>query len=321
MAERVSRRLFLGAVASSPLVVGAATGGADTRAAELPKRPLGKTGERVPILGLGTAPAGHRGRREAARFFEYAVECGVTYLDTAPAFAGYGEAQLAVGDVIRGIREQVFVVTKCWEPDGEAALRLLQRNMRELRVDYVDLVYAHSLGSDRMPPERVLAPNGVLAALEKARRDGLIRYVGISGHNRPDRFVRVLNEFPVDVMMTAVNFVIRHVYNFEERVWPVARQKGVGLVAMKVFGGIDRRVPGAKGARARGENLRLALKYAYSLEGLSTAVIGCYDRHELDQVLSWIREGLELTPEEAAYLERRGKALAADWGELYGPVV
>ncbi len=319
MAESVSRRAFLGAAAASPLILAAPDQQGRSPTA-LPTRTLGKTGVRVPILGLGTAPAGHRGRRAAARFFEYAIERGVTYLDTAPAFAGYGEAQLAVGDAVRGAREQVFIVTKCWEPDGEAALRLLKRNMQELRVDYVDLVYAHSLGSDRMDPDRVLAKTGVLAALQKARRDGLIRYIGISGHNRPDRFVRVLNEFPVDVVMTAVNFVIRHVYNFEERVWPVARRCGAGLVAMKVFGGIDRHVPGAKGARARGENLQLALKYAYSLEGLSTAVIGCYDKEELDQVLDWIAAGLELTSEEAAYLERRGKALAADWGDLYGPV-
>jgi uncharacterized protein len=74
--------------------------------------------------------------------------------------------------------------------------------------------------------------------LEKARNDGLTRFLGVSGHNRPWRFLKALEEWDFDVMMNAVSVVSRHIYNFENQVWPVAAAKGLGLLAMKVFGGV-----------------------------------------------------------------------------------
>lgn len=322
----VSRRRFLqvagaGAAASASLVGGRIQGDDQQ---QLPGRVLGKTGVRVPALALGTAPAGHRSRKEASRFYDQAISLGVTYMDTAPEFAGYGVAQVALGDVLKQRRDEVFVVTKCYEPDGEKALALLKQNLAELQTDHADLVYAHSIGADKMGLEQMLAPGGVLAALDKARRDGLCRFVGISGHNRPDKFLKVLDNFDVDVMMTAVNYVVRHVYNFEERVWPVAQRKNVGLVAMKVLGGMylmqtvaeDIR---AKGGRIRGDNVRLALRYAHGLPGLSTVVLGCYDLAELQQAIEWTRDFQPLSSQEEKTLLAQGKELAKQWGEVYGP--
>ena len=101
----------------------------DDVADPIPQRPLGSTGVDVPIIGLGTAPAGFRNREEAATFYELCLDQGVNYLDTAPEFAGYGQAQVALGDVLRTRRDEAFVVTKCWEPDGEKALTLLRQNL------------------------------------------------------------------------------------------------------------------------------------------------------------------------------------------------
>lgn len=238
--REISRRRFLRVTGAGSAVAWA--GGAADRAgddgAALPQRILGKTGVKVPILGLGTAPAGHRARKEAAWLFHEAISAGVTYLDTAPEFAGYGIAQKALGDVLKQRRQEVFVVTKCFEPDGEKALALLKRNLKELQTDQVDLVYAHSIGDAKMDLKTVLGKQGVMPALEKARRDGLCRYIGISGHNRPHKFLKVMEDFDIQVMMNAVNYVIRHVYDFEEQVWPEARRRDIGLVAMKVLGGM-----------------------------------------------------------------------------------
>ena len=96
----------------------------------LPTRLLGKTGERISILGFDTAAAGTRlNLKEAVRLYEEALNLGVTYFDTAPEFAGYGKAQEQLGYLLRERRKEVFLVTKCWEPKGEDALKLLQQNL------------------------------------------------------------------------------------------------------------------------------------------------------------------------------------------------
>lgn len=306
----------------------ASPAGAQDTGEPLPTAVLGKTGESVTRLGLGTAPAGQRPRREATQLFETAIEAGVTFLDTAPDFAGYGIAQKALGDLLKDpeIRKRVFLVTKCYEPDGEKALALLRRNLEELQTDYADLVYAHSIGADKMDLATVLGKGGVMEALEKARADGLCRFVGISGHNRPDKFVRVMDEFDVQVMMNAVNYVARHIYDFEKRVWPKAREQNVGLVAMKVLGGqykteSDRAgKPRAKGGRIRGEYTEPAFRYAMGLPGCQTVVLGCYDVGELNQAIGWTRRFEPLSDEEQQELLAFGSRLAGQWGEVYGPV-
>lgn len=204
----------------------------------LPSRRLGKTGVELPILGFGTAPAGSRlNLRDAVRLYEDAFNQGITYFDTAPEFAGYGKAQEQLGYFLRGRRRDVFLVTKCFEPDGAAALTLLERNLRELQTDYADLVFVHSVGDDKMDPRVVFSKHGTYAALVKAKAEGLTRFIGLSGHSRPGRFKEAIQRFDIDVLLNAVNFVDHFTYNFEDQVWAQAAGLNLGLIAMKVFGG------------------------------------------------------------------------------------
>ena len=317
---RVDRRSFLKSTGAAAAFTGmAAALPADDEAADvIPQRPLGSTGVDVPIIGLGTAPAGFRSRQEAATFYELCLDEGVTYVDTAPEFAGYGQAQVALGDVLKTRRDDAFVVTKCWEPDGEKALALLRKNLSELQTDHADVVYAHSIGSDRMDLSTVLGRNGVMRALEKAQRDGLARFIGITGHNRPEKCLKVLREFDVQVMMNGVSYVSRHIYDFETKVWPEAHEQGVALVAMKVYGGM---VGQRRKSRVVSEDLRHAFRYAQGLPNVATVVLGMRDRRELQQNIAWARDYQPLTEEEYDSLLRRGQELATEWGEVYGPVV
>src|SRR5512134_3971455 len=111
----------------------------------LPQRVLGRTGAKVPVLGLGTAPAGHRPEQEAVAFFHRCLDAGVTHLDTGPQCGGYGNAQPYLGQLLRERRQEVFLATRCCEPDGERALKQLKRSLADLRIDRADLVYAQSL--------------------------------------------------------------------------------------------------------------------------------------------------------------------------------
>ncbi len=318
--DGVSRREFLKAAsagaAASALAAGASP--ADVGNARLPQKDLGKTGVQVPILGLGSAPVGARPRDEAVAFLNECIDAGVTYLDTAPEFAGYGKAQEHLGHVLKDRRDEVFVVTKCFEPDGEKALQLLKKNLKELQIERADLVYAHSIGDEKMNPDTIHAPDGVCAALDKARRDGLVRFVGVSGHNRPAWFLQAIERWHPQVMMNAVSLVARHIYNFENTVWPVASDHGIGLAAMKVFGGATGQGP--KGSRLPDDLKRDALRYALGLPGVSVVVVGMHDSAELKQNLGWLRESKPLSDDELHHLDDRTRQLAQQWGNVYGPV-
>jgi aryl-alcohol dehydrogenase-like predicted oxidoreductase len=317
--QDISRRGFLKIAGAGAALALAPE--ADAATTPLPQRVLGRTRVKVPLVGLGTAPAGFRAEKEAVAFYHRCIDAGVTYIDTAPEFAGYGKAQVYLGQVLKKRRKEVFLVTKCHEPDGEKALKLLRKNLKELQVEQADLVYAHSIGDDKMVPEKIYAANGVCKALEKARRDGLTRFVGVSGHNRPGRFLKALVEWDFDVMMNAVSLVARHVYDFEAKVWPKAATKGVGLVAMKVFGGARAGEKQPKGARLPDELKHAAVRYALGLPHVSLAVLGMHDDEELRQNLEWARAFKPLGKEELMRLDRPTRELARQWGKVYGAVV
>src|SRR6185295_19710918 len=95
----------------------------------LPRRVLGTTGVEVPVLGLGTAPSGHRPEKEAVAFYGRCLDEGVTHLDTGPQCGGYGNAQIYLGQVLEERRREVFLATRCCEADGEMALKQLQQNL------------------------------------------------------------------------------------------------------------------------------------------------------------------------------------------------
>jgi aryl-alcohol dehydrogenase-like predicted oxidoreductase len=316
----LSRREFLKAAGAGAAIALAAGEAAARVKTTLPQKVLGRTKVKVPLVGLGTAPAGFRSRKEAVAFFEQCIDSGVTYLDTAPKFAGYGDAQVYLGEVLKKRRKDVFLVTKCYEPNGEKALKLLKKNLAELKVEQADLVYAHSIGSDLMDPKKIYARDGVCKALEKAKRNGLTRFLGVSGHNRPGRFLKAMEEWDFDVMMNAVSLVTRHIYNFEGKVWPRAAKKGIGLVAMKVFGGsLGEKQPNV--AQLPGDFKQAAVRYALGLPKISVVVLGMYDAKQLKQNLAWIKGYKPLTAEELKALDKPTRELARKWGPLYGQVV
>ncbi len=289
----------------------------------VPTRLLGKTGERISILGFGTAAAGTRlNLRDAVRLYEEALNLGVTYFDTAPEFAGYGHAQKQLGYLLKNRRKEVFLVTKCWEPDGEDALKLLQQNLRELQTDFADLVFVHSVGADKMDPKTVFGRRGCYAAMVKAKANGLARFIGFSGHNRQGRFVDAIKNFKVDVLLNAVNFVDHHTYNFEQEVWPLAAKKQIGLIAMKVFGGQNKKErSGLSHSMMPARYHEMAFRYALSQPGIASAAIGMATRAELHQNIKRAKNFKPITRGEAAKLRAIGKGLSQNWGPHLGPVI
>jgi predicted aldo/keto reductase-like oxidoreductase len=287
----------------------------------LAKRVLGRTKQQVSILGLGTAPVGEGpvGVEDGIRIFSEAIDRGVTYIDTARI---YGNAEEILGHIIPKRRDKLFVVTKVSTHTAADAERSLNESLRRLKIEHLDLVHIHSIGSKNL--DRVLAKDGALEFLLKQKKLGKIRFVGISGHNRPANFVRMLQTDQIDVLMCVMNYADRNIYDFESKVLPEARKRNVGCAAMKVYagikGGFRNHRSGHIGCVTEPARLPQAMSYALDLEGVSVAVVGPYTVEQAIQNVEFARKYTPLSAEQRASLMEYGKKLAPSLRPRYGSV-
>ena len=291
----------------------------------LPQRVLGKTGELVPMLGLGTGPGGiGMADEDAIPLYHRAIDLGVTYIDTAP---GYVNAHRQLGAVLRLRRDEVFLVTKTQVDTADDALRVLEKGLEDLQTDHVDLVYVHHMGGRDV--EKVVSPDGALAGLREAQSRGWTRFVGVTAHNQPWKVVKVLVEADVDVIMVALNPGDLHTYNFQGVVLPLARERNVGVAAMKVYGGAEAmtyQLAEGEGGRPSAMKMQghsdheLAMRYALGLEGVAVAVVGMYTQAELLQNIEWVRRYEPLSTAQHQKAVASGRRLSKAWGAHFGPV-
>jgi len=287
---------------------------------ELPKRVLGRTGVSVTTLTLGTAPAGFtkpHSTKNVVDCVNAAIDLGVNAIDTAPA---YDIAEEGVGLALGSRRKEVFLSTKILADDVAKAEKILANSLRLLKTDCVDLLYFHQAGDRKV--DIALEPDGVLTWLVKQKKAGKTRFVGISGHNRPAKFVGLLESGEVDVLLVIVNFVDRYTYNFDEKVLPVARKHNVGIVAMKAFGGARKgNYPDPKcPPQLDIEHLELAVRHALGVEGVASLEIGAHNVEQVRKNVEMVKRYRPLSAEEKEKAAELGQKLAAQWGPHLGPV-
>jgi len=309
---QLSRRHFSKVIAVSPLAAQAAAGG-------MPLRPLGKIGFRAGILGWGAQHVGQMPAEQAVvdRIVAEALEGGLNYIDTAP---NYGISEDLLGRALKGRRDRVFLSTKIETRSRADAMEQVRNSLRRLRTDHLDCVQFHNLGrQDRFPNiDDVLSKEGAMAALQEAKQQGMTRYIGCTTHSNAPRILRVMNEVEIDALTCVLNFVDRHIYKLEESLLPEARRKNIPVIAMKALGGPKK----PAGARLESpEDFRQALRYVWSLPGVSTAIVGFRSAEELRPGLSAAREFKPLSASEMSALLERGRTLASQWGPSRGPVI
>jgi hypothetical protein len=290
----------------------------------MPMRTLGRTGVKVSTLTLGTAPLGQGPAtiKEGQAVVERALELGVNYIDTAQI---YGNAEAFIAPVMKQHRDRAFLASKVWADEVDTFDKKLTEVFNTLKVDMIDLLHIHSLGGKDV--DKILAKGGVLDYLDKKKEQGVIRFIGISGHNHPMKFKRMIDTGRVDVMMVAMNFADRHTYGFEEKVLPAAREQNTGVACMKVFGGVKATKDSPwtnynhiSPAQMPAVYFRNAVRYALDLPGVATAVIGVHSIEQLEQNVAFVRNHEPLSEAETESLLDHGKKLAADWGPRFGPV-
>ncbi|MEZ4728945.1 MAG: aldo/keto reductase [Caldilineaceae bacterium] len=236
-----------------------------------PARPFGATGVTVPLIGYGTAPLGrdHTTRDQALRCLNHAIDSGITYLDTSP---DYG-SEPHVGAVMRTRRKEVFLATKVNRRSKDGVLDELNESLDRLQTDHVDLIQVHSV-SAWADLEQALAPDGAIAALEEARDQGMARFIGITGHARPEILAHALRNYPFDAVLCALGMADHLVTAPDTFLLPTAQERNTAVIAMKVLG--------------HGEfpHIERSLRYSLGLPGVSLAIIGMDSTEQIDQNVS-----------------------------------
>ncbi|WP_337173255.1 aldo/keto reductase [Paludisphaera sp.] len=246
----LSRRQFIQAAAVGAAVApGLGSGAGAGEAGRLPTRPFGKTGMEVSILGFGSGSRFlmYTEEDEALAALTRALESGITYIDTAHNYGG-GKSEERIGRILPEWRDRVTVATKLAGRTGDEAKRQLELSLERLKTDRLDVVHIHALSG----PEdlaRIEAPDGVLRALYKARDEKIVRAVGISCHAAPATLKTALERHDFDATQMALNAAMARMADarggmkatpmgregFEDLALPVAVEKGLGIIAMKVF--------------------------------------------------------------------------------------
>lgn len=262
-----------------------------------PERPLGKTGVAVPLVGYGTAPLGKEqvSRDRAVRCLNHAIDRGITYLDTSP---DYG-SEPHLGEVMRTRRGEVFLATKVNKRSRRGVLDSLKQSLDRLQTDHVDLIQVHAVNA-WADLEQALAPDGAVSALEEARAQGLTRFIGITGHARPDILAAGLRRYPFDTVLCALGMADRLVTSPETFLLPVAAEKQVGVVAMKTLGhGCFRSVD-------------LALRYALGQREVSVAIVGMDTPEQVDEIVQIATDFRPLEEQEEARLIEEVRPLVVE---------
>lgn len=196
-------------------------------------RRLGKTGHMSSVLTFGAAALGQVSQDEADAAIELAVEHGVNHFDVAPT---YGEAELRLGPWMENHRNTIFLGCKTTERSKAGARESMRRSLERLRVEHFDLFQFHGV-NDLETLNAILGPGGALEAVLEAKEQGLVRYIGITGH-RPFVQVEALNRFPFDTVLFPLNRILtarRNDYSDFSILLDQAKQKDVGMIGIKAI--------------------------------------------------------------------------------------
>jgi len=198
------------------------------------RRSLGRTGQKSTIVALGGAIfIGKPEQKEADAFIKLALDHGVNHIDVAPT---YGDAETQLGKWVREYRKSIFLACKTRNRTRKEAAEELRRSLEHLQTDHFDLYQLHGLDKpDEL--ETALGPDGAIQAIQEAKRQGLVKYIGITSHN-PVNIMKALKRFDFDTVLLPVNCVLKAHSQPENNYEPVlafAKGRGMGVIAMKAI--------------------------------------------------------------------------------------
>ena len=231
------------------------------RTASVPKRPLGRTGVEVSCMGLGGYHLGTAPDQQGAdRIVNEAMDAGINFFDNAWEYHD-GKSEEMLGKALVGKRGKAVVMTKVCTHGRkkDVAMQQLEQSLRRLKTDHIDVWQIHEViyWND---PDMIFASHGAVEALEEAKKQGKVRFVGFTGHKDPRIHLKMLaHNFPFDTVQMPLNCFDATYRSFEKQVLPELNRRGIAPLGMKSFGGSGEML--RKGAVSPVE----ALSYAMSL--------------------------------------------------------
>jgi len=199
----------------------------------LPKRPLGKTGLNVSIIGMGGIVVRDTEPDHARRIVADAIDKGVNYFDVAPL---YGDAEIKLGPALKPFRKDVYLACKTGQRSYAAAAAELKESLKRLETDHFDVYQLHGLDDIEKDVKAALGKDGAIKAFVEAKKAGVIRNIGLSVH-RPSAAIMAMNEFDFDTIMFPVNFRTHFSCNLESEVLAIAKKRNMGIIGIKAIAG------------------------------------------------------------------------------------
>lgn len=253
------------------------------------KRKLGKTGVDMTILGLGgegiLRTFGYE--REAYQLINRAIDCGINYLESARAYAG---SEYYYGTAIKERRKDIFLASKSHARDKNGALAHLRETLDTMKTNYLDLWQVHDVRTEN-EIEEIFGPHGALKTFVEAKKKGIVRFIGVTGHHNPMIIRKCIEAFDFDTVLIPVNPAEPHYRNFLEII-NLAQNKGMGILGMKVyFRGLARKLPNFS-------TMEPFLRFALS-QPITTAVIGCDSIKQLEENVRHAQSFTHITTEES----------------------
>ncbi len=322
---KITRRRFLGSTAAAaasvaaghglfaeeandplPLLEGPAHG--QTHRGDILYRSLGRTGEKVSLIGVGGAHLGAPSEDEAVRIVRAALDRGINFLDNCWDYNG-GRSEERMGKALRdGYRAKAFLMTKIDGRDRATAAKQIDESLARLGTDHLDLLQHHEIlrTSDA---DRVFAPGGAMEAVVAAQKAGKVRFVGFTGHKDPAMHLHMFatadqHGFHFDTVQMPLNVMDAHFRSFARAVVPAATRRGVAVLAMKTMGCGDllksNTVPPVD-----------CLHYAMSLP-VATVITGMDKFEYLDQACEAMRTYQPLDRKQVAALLDKTRVAAAE---------
>ena len=294
--------------------------------AAMPTRNLGKTGYKVGIFSLGGQAAIERPNNfdVAVPIIERALDLGVNYIDTSSIYGGPDRwSEQYVGRVMKTRRSEAFLATKTKERTRDGSMRMIEKSLQLLNTDHVDLWQLHDVGLPE-DVDAIFAKGGAMEALVEMQQQKVVRYLGVTGHYRPEALIDTINRHPFDCILMAMNAADSHIHSFTDKLLPLAVEKQMGIIGMKVPARgrllaswtpppLDQQKHSWEGSaiatRSGVMNMRDAMHFTLT-HPVSTVIIGCDNIAQLEENVHIAREFTPLSHTQMAALNELAAPVA-----------
>jgi len=267
----------------------------------IPKRVFGRTGREVTILGLGGEGVLRSfGRdREAYALINRALDLGISYCESARAYSG---SESYYGKALKERRRDIFLTSKSHARDRKGALAHLHETLANMQTDHLDLWQVHDVREEEELAE-IFGPRGAIEAFSEAKQLGKTRFIGVTGHHDPSILRTCIERFDFDTVLMPVNPAEPAYKSFLDEVLPLARERNMGIIGMKVyFRGFASKLPGYT-------SMEPFFRFALS-QPVTNIVIGCDNVAQLEENVRFAESFEPMTEEEQKKLARAVEAFS-----------